>query len=87
MSAQIKQIFIKKFYTTIRSPSIFFSVLLPVIFIIVGIVVTMEAFQPSDDPRRQVIVVWSRYYTLAAFFALAFALNTGSYCGSLVKER
>ena len=44
MSAQVKQVFIKKFKTTIRSPSIFFSVLLPVIFIVVGVVVTMEAF-------------------------------------------
>ena len=45
----------------------------------------MKAFQPSDDPKTQVIQTWSKYYTLAAFFALAFAFNTGSYCGSLVK--
>ena len=87
LSTQMGQIFIKKFKTTIRSPSIFFSVMLPVIFIIVGIVVTMKAFEPSSDPKTQVRLTWSKYYTLSTFFAIAFAFNTGSYCGSLVKER
>ncbi len=87
MSTQIKHIFIKKFKTTIRSSSIFFSVLLPIIFIVIGIVITMEAFTPSQDPKRNIYITWSKYYTIAFFFALAFAFNTASYCGSLVKER
>lgn len=87
MSTQIKHVFIKKFKTTIRSPSIFFSVLLPIIFIVIGIAISMEAFQPSTDQKTQIYLTWSKYYTIAYFFSLAFAFNTASYCGSLVKER
>lgn len=87
MSTQIKHIFIKKFKTTVRSPSIFFSVLLPIIFIVIGIAVTMEAFKPSQDVKTQIWLTWSKYYTMAYFFAIAFAFNTASYCGSIVKER
>lgn len=87
MSTQIKYIFRKKFRTTIRSPSLFFSILLPVIFIVMGIVISMEAFEPSPDPKTNVVITWSKYYTIVYFMSLAFAFNTASYCGSIVKER
>lgn len=87
MATQVKHIFIKKFKTTLRSPSVFFSIILPVIFIVVGIVIAMEAFQPSSDPRVEVLLTWSKYNTIAFFISLAYAFNTAQYCGSIVKER
>jgi hypothetical protein len=86
-SSQFKYIFIKKFKTTIRSPSVFFSILLPAIFIVIGVVIAMEAYPYSDDPKTEVGNTWGKQYTIAYFMALAFAFNTGAYCGSLVKER
>ena len=60
--------------------------MLPIIFIVVGIVITLSAFPvvPGDE-ETTIINTWSKYYTLSFFMCLAFAFNTASYCGSLVK--
>lgn len=87
MWVQMKHIFGKKYKTTVRSFSIFFSVMLPIIFIIIGIVISLEAYSPSSNPEDNIAITWVKYYTIAYFMALAFAFNTGSYCGSIVKER
>ena len=87
MSTQIKQIMIKKLKTTIRSPSVFFSIMLPIILIVVGVVITMIAFPVSDDQKTSLINTWSKYNTIAFFMSLAFAFNTANYIGSIVKER
>lgn len=49
MSTQISHIFFKKLKTTIRSPSVFFSIILPIIFIVIGIAITLEAFPIVAD--------------------------------------
>jgi len=62
--------------------------MLPIIFIVIGVIIALEAFPVvPNDQKTTIINTWSRYYTWSTFMCLAFAFNTASYCGSLVKER
>lgn len=49
-ATQFKEIFLKKVRTTFRTFSVFTSIFLPVMFIVIGIVISMVAFKNASSP-------------------------------------
>lgn len=75
----------KKIRTTFRSFSVVSSLFLPVVFIIVGVVISMIAYKNPASISISYVYVWAKFYTIGYFMALAFSFNTASYCGNIVR--
>lgn len=86
---QFRAIFMKKVWTTFRSFSVVTSLMLPVIFIVLGVIISMIAYKTPSTASLQQIAgsTWGKFYTIGYFMVLAFSFNTGSYCGNIVRER
>ena len=86
-SSQFKSVFNKKAISVLRSFSSVTSIGLPVIFMLVGTLVTIIAFK--DKPESFTDAMWNyvKLSVLAYFMVWAFIFNTSSYCGSIVLER
>jgi hypothetical protein len=68
-----------------RSASVFFSVLLPILFIVSGVSISIITNPYSNNFIKNAGQTWNKFFVLGNFLALAFSFNTASYCGSLVK--
>lgn len=79
---QFKAVFIKKAILTFRSLSALFSIVLPTIFIISGVVIAAIAVNGDDE-----VLKWVKRYIMSYFMVWAFVFNTSAYCGSIVLER
>ena len=49
---QFKAVFIKKFFSTFRSFSTIVSVILPTVFIMIGVVMVSEAIKSDDESQK-----------------------------------
>jgi hypothetical protein len=72
----------KKVRITLRSFSVVSSLMLPIIFIVIGVVIAMIAFTEVSPTNT-----FYKFYTIGYFMVLAFSFNTASYCGNIVRER
>ena len=80
--AQFKAVFYRKAATTFRSLSTLSSIVLPVFFILLGVVLVCVVFEGDSDTER-----FLKRYLMAYFFVWGFVFNTSTYCGDLVLER
>lgn len=79
---QFKAVFLRKFTSTFRSLGAIVSILLPTIFISLGVLISCLAID-GDSP----VTEWARRYVISFFMVWAFIFNTSIYCGDLVLER
>ena len=87
-TSQFKAVFTKKMKTVLRSFSSVVSVIMPTVFVCVGVLVVCIAIKNDyKDPRDRFYFNVLRLYILNIFMTWAFIFNTSSYCGSIVLER
>lgn len=78
----------RKARTVFRSFSTIVSVIMPSIFMSIGLIVVCAAIPNNEiDPVNRVTLDRIRLYILSYFMVWAFIFNTSSYCGSIVLER
>ena len=86
-SAQFQAVFNKKALSTLRSFSSVMSIALPVMFMLIGTLVTIIAFKDEPDNIDPQIWNYIKLSVLAYFMVWSFIFNTSSYCGGIVLER
>lgn len=79
---QCKAIFLRKKMTSFRSLPGIISVLLPCLFIGLGMIISCLVIEGDSDQEKAI-----RLYLLSFFFIWSFIFNTSSFCGDLVLER
>jgi hypothetical protein len=63
----------------------FTSIMLPVIFVVVGAVIAMISFNSPSGYAQIVTFKWLTFYMISFFMSLAFSFNTAAYCGNVVR--
>lgn len=58
------------------------SIMLPIIFISLGVLMSCVLIEGDSDIQQ-----WIRLYLMSFFFVWAFIFNTSTFCGDLVLER
>jgi hypothetical protein len=79
---QFKAVFYRKFTTTFRSLGAIVSILLPTMFISLGILIASFAIEGDGD-----FIPWLKLFMMSYFMVWAFLFNTSIFCGDLVLER
>lgn len=74
--------FYRKATTTFRSLGTVVSVVLPIVFILMGVLLVCLVIEGDSEQERFI-----KRYLMGYFFVWAFVFNTSIYCGDLVLER
>lgn len=83
-SSQWVAVFLRKFHSTRRSWATVISILFPLLFLIVGLVVAIKVFDRDDKSRSS---QQTRLGILSYCVSMAFTLSTSVYCGLVVTEK
>ncbi len=74
--------------TVLRSFSTVVSLIMPILFMSVGVLVVCIAIKNNEtDPAKRVNLDRLRLYVMSYFMVWAFIFNTSSYSGHIVLER
>lgn len=74
--------------TVLRSFSTVVSLIMPILFMSVGVLVVCIAIENNEtDPAKRVDLDRVRLFVMSYFMVWAFIFNTSSYSGHIVLER
>ncbi|KRX07798.1 P-loop containing nucleoside triphosphate hydrolase [Pseudocohnilembus persalinus] len=82
---QFYALYLRKFYSAIRSRDLMFAFIMPIIFIFFGIYVTKLILKDIDPTTDEYYISGS--IQLSIFLIIGYCFSTGSYCSFIVTEK